>query len=97
MKATMRILAIGASLALLPLGLLTPAAQAAIPTDRVVPLTRVELREAGFPVEPNTTGWGGTAAVTPSRAGIGEPVTITGRMPPSANSLSTSSRASATS
>jgi len=82
MKANLRNLTIAASLALLPLGLLAPAAHAAAPADRVVTLTRAELREAGFPIEPNTTGWGrGTASVTPSRAGIGEPVTITGRAP----------------
>jgi len=82
MKANLRNLTIAASLALLPLGLLAPAAHAAAPADRVVTLTRAELREAGFPIEPNTTGWGkGTASVTPSRAGIGEPITITGRAP----------------
>ena len=82
MKANLRNLTIAASLALLPLGLLAPAAHAAAPADRVVPPTRAELREAGFPIEPNTTGWGkGTASVTPSRAGIGEPITITGRAP----------------
>jgi len=82
MKATMRIVAIGASLALLPLSLLAPAAQAAAPADRIVPLTRAELREAGFPLQPNTASWGrGTAEVTPHRAPIGEPVTITGTAP----------------
>lgn len=84
MKATMRIVAIGASLALLPLSLLAPAAQAAAPADRIVPLTRAELREIGFPRRPNTTAWGrGTATVTPHRAAIGEAITITGTAPKS--------------
>jgi len=84
MKATLRIAAIGASLALLPLTFLAPAAQAAAPADRIVPLTRAELREAGFPRRPNTTAWGnGTARVSPHRAGMGEPITITGTAPKS--------------
>lgn len=82
MKASIRTVALAAALALLPLPLLAPVAQAAAPTDRIVMLTRAELREAGFPRRPNVTNWGnGTALLSPHRAAIGEPITITGTAP----------------
>jgi len=84
MKSTVRTAALGICLALLPLSLLAPAAEAAAPADRIVMLTRAELREAGFPRRPNVTNWGnGTAKVTPHRAAIGEAITITGTAPKS--------------
>lgn len=73
---------LGLSLTLAPVAIMAPAASAATHADKVVSLTRAELRELGFPRQPNTVNWGkGTAEVTPHKAGMNEPVTITGKAP----------------
>jgi hypothetical protein len=83
-KVTARIVAIAASLALLPMTLLAPAAHAAARADKLVSLSQAELKEAGFPRRPNTTAWGkGTAKVSPHKASINESITITGTAPKS--------------
>ncbi len=73
---------IGGALALAPIAALAPAASAAAPADRLVMLTRAELKDAGFPRKPNTTAWGkGTATVKPHKASTDEPIIITGTAP----------------
>lgn len=84
MKKTMGAAVLGISLMLLPIATLAPAAHAVASADRIVSLTRQELKEAGFPRKPNTATWGnGTAKVSPHKAGPNEPITITGTAPKS--------------
>jgi hypothetical protein len=84
MRNRITALAIGITLAIAPIAAMAPAASAAAPADKLVSLSRAELKEAGFPRRPNTTAWGkGTAKVSPHKASINEPITITGTAPKS--------------
>jgi hypothetical protein len=75
---------LGISLSLLPVAALAPVAHAVAASDRIVTLSRQELKDAGFPRRPNTTAWGkGTAQVSPHKAGPDDPITITGTAPKS--------------
>lgn len=81
-----RIIALGLGLTLgfAPIAMMAPAASAAAPADKLVSLSQAELKEAGFPRRPNTTAWGkGTAKVSPHKASINEPITISGTAPKS--------------
>jgi hypothetical protein len=49
------------------------------PTANAVELTPAQLTDAGFPKKPNTTSWGGTAALSTDRAAAWQDVIITGR------------------
>ena len=62
--------------------LLAPTAQAR-PADPVVTLTAAQLREAGFPKNPNVVGWGpdGSAELPTHKAASMEQVVITGKAP----------------
>ncbi len=72
---TMRrtVFALAASSALLLGGL------ALAPTAAAVDLTPAQLTEGGFPKKPNTTSWGGTAAISAHRAPQWQDVIITGK------------------
>jgi len=71
MKRTM--LAVLASSAVVLAGI------AVAPAASAVDLTPAQLTQAGFPKKPNTTGWGGTAAITRHRAPQWQDVIVSGK------------------
>jgi len=50
-------------------------------SDKVVKMNARQLEKAGFTRKVNTTGWGGTAAISSNRVPAGAPVTIQGTAP----------------
>lgn len=50
-------------------------------TSSAVQLSKRKLAAAGFTMTPNVIGWGGTAAISASKARAGAPVTIAGTAP----------------
>jgi hypothetical protein len=49
--------------------------------SNTVVITSKELAKAGFTKVPNVVGWGGTAAITKSKAKAGTPITLSGKAP----------------
>jgi len=72
---------LGAALVVTPIVMTATPASAAVST-KVITYDSAQLKAAGFPKKPNLTSWEpGTATVSPTKAAVGQTVTISGKAP----------------
>jgi len=72
---------LGAAIVVTPIVMTAAPANAAV-AAKTVNYTSAQLKEAGFPKRPNVTAWNnGTATVSPTKAAVGDTVTISGKAP----------------